>query len=215
MGYQVYSKPYSDWLLPRLKRQARQMTWTPVGKNAEMVAWKDYQPTDFPYPLDVGLERFYTGKTQRYGALLHFGPDPVTANLPGWFERYNARQTIEAGIKEGKQVFQMHHLKVRSAAAIYLQEQFAVFAANSVRWAARWLCQDCLTFCALLQCGVKELVRVAAHTSAVVYFDEQGALLRFTDHSVYAGRSLVIPKGWGVQLALPFANRAVFEVLTT
>ena len=165
MGYQVYSKPYSDWLLPRLKRQARQMTWTPVGKNAEMVAWKDYQPTDFPYPLDVGLERFYTGKTQRYGALLHFGPDPVTANLPGWFERYNARQTIEAGIKEGKQVFQMHHLKVRSAAAISL--------------------------------------------------DEQGALLRFTDHSVYAGRSLVIPKGWGVQLALPFANRAVFEVLTT
>ena len=51
--------------------------------------------------------------------------------------------------------------------------------------------------------------------NTIVALDEQGALLRFTDHSVYAGRSLVIPKGWGVQLALPFANRAVFEVLTT
>jgi len=150
-----------------------------------------------------------------HGTLLHFGPDPVTADLPGWFERYNAHQTIEAGIKEGKQVFQMHHLEVRSAAAIYLQEQFAVFAANFVRWAARWLCRDCLTLCAPLRCGVTELVRVAAHTSAVVHLDEQGVLLRFTDRSVYAGRSLAIPKDWGVQLALPFANRAVLEVFTT
>jgi hypothetical protein len=212
MGYQVYSKPYADWLTPRLKRQAQQMKWSPVGKNAEMIAWKDYQPADFSYPLDVGLERFYTGETRRYGTLVHFGPDPVTDDLPGWFARYNARQTIEAGIKEGKRVFQMHHLKVRSSAAIYLQEQCAVFAANFVRWAARWLCQDCLTLSAPLQCGVKELVCVAAHTSAVVHFDEQGMLLKFTDHSVYAGRSLIIPKDWGLQLPLPFANRAVFEV---
>jgi hypothetical protein len=212
MGYQVYSKPYADWLTPRLKRQARHMKWLPVGRNAEMIAWKNYQPVDFPYPLDVGVERFYTGKVQRYSTLVHFGPDPVTTDLPGWFDRYNARQTIEAGIKEGKQVFQMHHLKVRSATAIYLQEQFAIFAANFVRWAARWLCRDCLTLCAPLRCGVKELVCVAAHTSAVVHLDEQGMLLKFTDRSVYAGRSLMIPKGWEVQLPLPFANRAVFEV---
>jgi hypothetical protein len=31
-------------------------------------------------------------------------------------ERYNARQIIESGIKEGKQVFQMHNLKVSSQA---------------------------------------------------------------------------------------------------
>jgi len=208
MGYQAYTKPYADWLTPRLKQQAQQMKWSRVGNNAEMVAWKDYQPADFPYPLDVGLERFYTGKAQRYGTLVHFGPDPVTTDLPGWFHRYNARQTIEAGIKEGKQVFQMQHLKVRSAPAIYLQEQFAIFAANFVRWAARWLSQDCPTIAQPLQVGVKEIVRVAAHTSAVVHFDEQGVLLRFTDHSVYAGRSIQIPKNWAFQLALPFANNA-------
>ncbi len=212
MGYQVYSKPYADWLTARLKRLATQKKWSRVGKNAEMIAWEDYQPIDFPYPLDIGLERFYTGKVQRYGILVHFGSDPVTDDLPGWFARYNARQTIEAGIKEGKQVFQMHHLKIRSAVAIYLQEQFAIFAANFVRWAALWLCQERSTFLGLDQCGIKELVRVTAHTSAVVSFDEQGQLLRFTDHSVYAGRSIVIPKGWGIQLPLPFANRAVLGV---
>ena len=51
--------------------------------------------------------------------------------------------TIEAGIKEGKGVFQMHHLKVRAAPALWLQEQFAAFAANFVRWAAHWLSTQC------------------------------------------------------------------------
>lgn len=131
MGYEVYTKPYSDWLTPRLKLETHPQTkWTPVGGNAEMIAWKNRQFDDFPYALDVGLERFYTGSTQRFGTLIHFGEDPATTNLPVWFHGYNARQIIEAGIKEGKNVFAMHHLKVRSAPAIFLQEQFAVFAAN-------------------------------------------------------------------------------------
>ena len=36
-------------------------------------------------------------------------------DLDGWFHTYNGRQTIEAGIKEGKNVFQMHHFKVRTS----------------------------------------------------------------------------------------------------
>ena len=52
-------------------------------------------------------------------------------------------QAVEAGVKEGKGVFEMHHLKVRSAPGLYLQEQFAVFAANFVRWAAHWLATQC------------------------------------------------------------------------
>jgi hypothetical protein len=45
----------------------------------------------------------------------------VTTDLPGWFQRYNARQWIEAGIDESKNIFALHHLKVRSAPAIFLQ----------------------------------------------------------------------------------------------
>ncbi|MFN2217078.1 MAG: hypothetical protein ACK2UA_00610, partial [Anaerolineae bacterium] len=187
MGYEVYTKPYADWLTPRLKRQATgRSDWMQVGKNAEMIAWKAATLYDFPYPLDVALERFWVGDKQTHATLLHFGTDPVTTDLPAWFRRYNARQTIEAGIKEGKGVFEMHHLKVRSAPGLYLQEQFAVFAANFVRWAAHWLATQCPQLPAgwrtTAQPKVKEQVKVGAHTSAWVNWQEQGCLLKFTDH---------------------------------
>jgi hypothetical protein len=122
MGYETYTKPYGDWLTPRLKqRLTPQTAWTRVSGNAEIVVWKAEHFPDFPYPIDVALERFYIGSTQRYGTLIHFGQDVLTTNLPGWFQHYNARQLIEAGIKEGKSVFALHHLKVHSAPAIYLQ----------------------------------------------------------------------------------------------
>jgi hypothetical protein len=215
MGYEVYTKPYADWLTPRLKRKAAgRSDWTRVGKNAEMVAWKATTFRDFPYSLDVALERFWVGDKQKYATLLHFGTDPVTADLPAWFNRYNARQTIEAGIKEGKGVFEMHHLKVRSTPALYLQEEFAVFAANFVRWAAHWLATQCPQLPAgwqdTTQPKVKEQVKVGAHTSAWVSWQEQGCLLRFTDRSVFAGRSLKLERRWAVQLPLPFAESSCF-----
>jgi len=213
LGYEVYTKPYSEWLLARLKCQVNAQTvWTQVGGNAEMITWEGRQLKDFPYPLDIALQRFQTGDTQRYSALIHFGDDLVTSDLSGWFHCYNARQTIEAGIKEGKQVFQMHHLKVRSQSALYLQEQFAVFAANFVRWAAHWLATQCPQLPNGWQLSerpnVKEQVQVGAHTSAWVSWQEQGCLLRFTDHSVFAGRSLQVKNVWACQLALPFREKA-------
>jgi hypothetical protein len=215
MGYEIYTKPYSDWLTPRLKKRVIPQTiWTRVGGNAEMIVWKAERFSDFPYPIDVALERFYTGQTQRHGTLIHFGLTPVTTDLPGWFRRYNARQLIEAGIKEGKNVFAMHHLKVRSAPAIFLQEHFAVFAANFVRWAARWLTQQCPQIPSgwqnTAQPKVKEQVKVAAHTSAWVNWQDQGCLLMFTDHSLFAGQSLTVKKHWAVQLPLPFSQNAHF-----
>jgi hypothetical protein len=215
MGYEVYTKPYSDWLTPRLKRWADgRRDWTQVGKNAEMIAWNAATLHDFPYTLDLALERFWVGDTKKHATLVHFGSDPVTTNLPEWFERYNAHQTIEAGIKEGKGAFEMHRLKVRSAPGLYLQEQFAAFAANFVRWAARWLAMQCLHLASgwqdTTQPKVKEQVKVAAHTSAWVSWQEQGCLLRFTDHSVFAGRSLELERHWAVQLPLPFSESSHF-----
>jgi len=208
MGYEVYTKPYSDWLTPRLKRWAGgRRDWTRVGKNAEMIAWKAATLHDFPYPLDVALEHFWVGGSQKHATLVHFGGDPVTSSLSEWFERYNARQTIEAG-KEGKGVFEMHHLKVRSAPGLYLQEQLAAFAANFVRWAAHWLATQCPQLPAgwqdTTQPKVKEQVKVGAHTSAWVHWQEQGCLSKFTDASVSAGRSLELERQWAVQLPLPF-----------
>jgi len=215
MGYEIYSKPHGNWLTPRLKNWMNEQThWQRVGKNAEMVAWAAKDIPDFPYPLDIALERFQTGQQTQFGGLIHFGVDPVTANLETWFERYNQRQTLEAGNKEEKLVFEMHHLKVRSRSGILLQDLFVAFLANFVRWATLWLLEDCANAPeGWLDPGhphVKEQVKVGARSMAWVSWYEQGCLLRFEDHSVFAARSLKVNKQWFFQLVLPFAKSSYF-----
>jgi hypothetical protein len=199
MGYEVYTKPHSHQVVRHLKGMVGQQTrWTRVGANAEMLAWSHLQLKRSPYPLDVALERFHTGKTLKHSALLHFGADPVTQNLPAWFDHYNARQTIEAGIKEGKQVFYLHRIKVRSEPAIYLQEAFVIFAANFIRWASHWLADHALALENTLDVsalGLKKQVHVAAHVSAEVIRDSDGWLLKFSEHSLFAGKVLKLPGG--------------------
>lgn len=198
MGYEVYTKPHSHRVVAYLCQQVNDQTaWERVGANAEMTACA-LQLKGCPYPLDVALERFYTGKTLKHSALLHFGSDPVTQNLPAWFEHYNGRQTIEAGIKENKQVFYLHRIKVRSEPAIYLQECFVVFAANFIRWASHWLVGQALPGDNALhvgKLGIKHQVQVAAHVSAQVIQNSAGRLLRFSEHSAFAGKVLRLSDG--------------------
>ncbi len=202
MGYEVYTKPYSHQVTTALKKEADHVSWVRVGHNAEMAAWTDRSVATCPYPLDVALERFFTGSTLKYSTLLHYGDRPVTTDLPGWFQDYNARQTIEAGIKEGKSVFRMSHFKVRSAAGLFLQEHFAAFAANFVRWAAHWLSTQGTSLPTDTLASVKAMVQVAAHTSAWVFWQSEGCLLRFTDHSIFAGLSFQA-RQYAFQLPLP------------
>ena len=197
MGYEVYVKLHNHKITEMLRQKNSPDTvWTRVGDNAEMLAWSGLELQHCPYPLDVALERFYTGKTQKHSALAHFGDTPVTANLPAWFNRYNARQTIEAGIKETKQVFYLNRLKVRSEPAIYLQEAMTIFAANFIRWATAWIEQHALpsgNSLPLSQMGVKKQVQVAANTSATVIHHSGGMLLTFSPASAFAGKSLFFP----------------------
>jgi hypothetical protein len=199
MGYEVYTKPHNHQVMRHLKRMVtEQPPWTRVGANAEMLAWRDLQLKHCPYPVDVALERFHTGKTLKHSALLHFGADPVTQDLPAWFAHYNRRQIIEAGIKEGKQVFYLHHIKVRSEPAIYLQECLVIFAANFIRWASHWLAEHALPATNSLDVstlGVKKQVHVAAHASAQLIRDSEGWLLKFSEHSAFAGKVLKLPSG--------------------
>ena len=215
MGYEVYSKASNHQTARALRRRAASgSSWLRVGKNAEMVAWENAALSHCPYPVDLALERFHTGGKVKHAVLLHHGHEPVTADLKGWFHFYNGRQTIEAGIKEGKSVFQMHHLKVRSPAGLVIQEEFTVFAANFVRWAAAWLCQTCPEAPAPFnqtRPNVKQLVRVAANTSAWVIWEPEGCLLRFTELSAFAGVELRIGDTNPFQLALPLFRSCVFS----
>jgi hypothetical protein len=205
MGYEVYTKAHNHRVVTFLKGQTQLETlWTRVGANAEMTAWQGLSFKHCPYPLDVGLERFYTGQKLKHSALLHFGHDPVTENLAQWFKHYNGRQTIEAGIKEGKRVFYLHRIKVRSEPAIYLQECAVIFAANFIRWATHWLshhAEPTANHLDVSKVGVKRQVQVGAHVSAQVVQDSRGKLLKFSEHSVFAGKVLKLR---GCDYARPF-----------
>jgi len=206
MGYDIYTKARSSQVQETLLLSLPpEHVGQQVGRNATMTAWADVTGDDyFVYPVNVALARYQTGKTVRHSVLIHYGDDHVTKDLKGWFHMYNGRQTIEAGIKEGKNVFQMHHLKVRSGPALFLQEQFACFAANFVRFAAHWLIQQQVESPGLELTSVKHMVQVCAHTSAWVLRQGNLWLLTFAEQSLYAGRSLRFGFG-SIQLPLPLA----------
>lgn len=207
MGYDLYTKSRSTKLRQQLSDSVTSETeWQRVGGNAFLTAWSSTTVEGLlTYPMNVALAHYQTGEKQRRSVLLHYGATDVTQDLCGWFHRYNGRQSIEAGIKEGKAVFQMHHLKVRSRPGLVLQEIFATFAANFVRCAAHWLNQQPGCSTAFETGSVKHLVQVSAHTSAFVRTDGDVWLLTFTEQSFYAGHSLYLGDG-PVQLPLPIAT---------
>lgn len=206
MGYDIDTKARSTGVRDRLIAALTPETaWQRVGRNASLTAWaKTTADGYFTYPVDLALARYQTGKTVRHSVLVHYGEDDSVTDLDGWFHRYNGRQTIEAGIKEGKNVFQMHHLKVRSPQALLLQEHFACFAANFVRFAAHWLSEQQQVHQPPFNThSVKQMVQVCAHTSAWVERLGDVWLLTFTEQSLFAGYSLQVGIG-AIQLPLPF-----------
>ena len=205
--------------------------WERVGGNATLTAWSETTVDDyFLYPVNVALAQYQMGERNKHAVFVHYGDEDTTQNLDGWFHTYNGRQTIEAGIKEGKNVFQMHHLKVRSAPALLLQEHFASFAANFVRFAALWIAEQQVELAPVNTtpvkqvelapvnmasvkqvksapiniASVKHMVQVCAHTSAWVMRQGDVWLLTFTEQSLYAGYSLRFGTG-PVQLPLPLS----------
>ena len=203
MGYFVYSKAHNAQVAAGLMNKLKpETTWVRVGKNAEMTAWGEYHIANCPYPLTVALERFHTPDGLKHSALTAYRDDGQCLTLPAWFDFYNGRQTIEAGIKETNVVFKMHPLKMRSRGGIALQEQFSLFAANFVRWAAVWLrqrvCHSTRRFDDTLT-RVKAMVRVAANTSAWVVEEDESLLVKFDETGAYPEVELRLAGTWRVR----------------
>ena len=200
MGYTVYTKAHNAQVTASLLKQLTpESKWRRVGKNAEMIAFGERYITNCPYPLTVALERFHTPQGLKHSALIAYRDDGQCLTVSAWFDFYNARQIIEAGVKETNVVFKMHPLKMRSKGGIALQEQFALFAANFVRWTAVWLRQrvchttprfdDALT-------RVKAMVRVVANTSAWVVAEGDSLLVRFDETGAYPEVELRLNGAW-------------------
>ena len=200
MGYIFYTKAYNAQVAAKLRTKVKSGThWTRVGKNAEMTAWHEQYINHCPYPLTMALEQFHTPNDLKHSALIVYRDDSQHLTLPAWFDFYNGRQTIEAGIKETNVVFKMHPLKMRSQGGIALQEQFSLFAANFVRWATVWLRERVSSSSrrfdeALMR--VKAMVRVAANTSAWVVGHNADLLVRFAETGAYPGVELRLAGSW-------------------
>ena len=212
MGYDIYTKARTSKVQDSLSALLTpETTWYKVGANASLTAWSNTTVNDaFIYPLNVALARYRTGDSHKHAVLLHYGTEDVLLDLDAWFHRYNARQTIEAGIKEGKNVFQMHHLKVRSPHALVLQEQFACFAANFIRFATHALAHRQPSASPILTASVKHLVQVCAHASAWVLRQGDVWLITFAAQTLYAGLSLRFGSG-PLQLPLPLFHDIHFS----
>lgn len=203
MGYMVYTKAHNAQVTASLCNKLDPATsWTPVGKNADMIACGQHHITNCPYPLTLALERFHTPTGLKHSTLIAYRDDGQALTLPAWFDFYNARQLIEAGIKETNVVFKMHPLKMRSPGGIALQEQFALFAANFVRWAADWLRQRVSLSTPRFDVAlgrVKTMVRIAANTSAWVIGKEDYLLLKFDGTGAYPEVELRLAGTWRVR----------------
>ena len=208
MGYVILTKAHHSQTTDSLRRRlSAQIGWTRVGYNADAIAMGTYQPHDCPYPLQAMLVRYHLPGKSRYTTLLYYDETPPPA-LPDWFKQYNGRQILEAGIKEEKGVFTLKHHLVRSPIGMQLQEQFALFGANFVRWAAAWV-KDCLTqttpaFLTALD-QVKTLVRVVAHTRAHWVRNGCGNILSF-ETGPFAGTIVCLAGLVALQLVLPLFN---------
>lgn len=214
LGYTVLTKAHHGSSTDCLRRTLPAQThWSRVGQNAEAVAMGAYPQNDCPYPLQAMLVRYHLPEKIGYTTLFYYGDSPPPA-LKEWFDGYNARQTIEAGIKEQKGVFTLKRHLVRSPIGMQLQEQFALFGANFSRWAAAWV-KDLLSqanpyFLTALD-QVKTLVRVVSRTRARWVRNALGNTLILDEQGPFAGTVICLAGLVAVQLPLRLFNFLPFE----
>ena len=114
---------------------------------------------------------------------------------------------MEAGSKEQKEVFTLRRPLVRSRFGLQVQEEFSVFAANFVRWAAQWAREQAIapatTRLQQALTEMKTLVRVVGQTRARLIQRGGGCALVFDAAGPFAGSVLVFAGQVAYQEVLP------------
>ena len=212
-GYGVVTKAHSGHTTTRLRRKVRlDAVWSVVGGNADAVRLGPQQLNDCPYAVEVLLVRYQVPVGERWTALLYYDETPPPECLGLWFRLYNGRQIMEAGIKEQKEVFTMRRPLVRSRFGLQVQEEFSVFAANFVRWAAQWaregIVQQASPRLQQAFMETKTLVRVVGRTRARLVQMAGGCALVFDVEGPFAGSVLIFAGQVVYQEVLPLFRSA-------
>jgi hypothetical protein len=200
-GYDFVVRAHNYHVAQRCKGEEG-FCWDKVSKNGFIAESRQTSLTSYPYSLRIFACRQWWGEQQpeRWSALLvspELSPQDWPARRVGTF--YNGRQIAEAGIKESKGIFASRHLPTRHQAGIALYQEVVLAVQNLVRWFQQWV----LPRSSLAATGIKELVRRAANSRALVQRRGRALVLHFAADSSWPDHTLTVPADLTYQLCLP------------
>jgi hypothetical protein len=205
-GYSVVARVHARKVAASLQKEEG-LHWEKLSKNLFVAEGKRNILGACPYPLRLFLCRQRRGEKHpdRFSALLTT-PDleakPWPVRRVGVF--YNARQVMEAGIKESKGVFASRHLPTRHQAGLELYEKMVLFAQNLIRWFRRKFVGSTV----LAAASVKELVRIGANSRAIITVRDGAASLSFVADSPWQAITIPLRAQLSYQLWFPFLEDA-------
>jgi len=205
LGYDFLLKGYSPHTARVLAKDVAENEWirfNPIVSVAELGIIK---LPGSPYPVRVVLGRTKTPRVQgfQYFHLVTTVPERIK-NTPGLVKLYNARQTIEAFIKTGKNVLNLKHFRVRNFYGIQFTLVLGLLAHNFMSWARRVI----FAGTPLARMGIREFVEQAMRVPARLKpLEINMPITLFPETSVYA-QALVraTEKKSSNQMFLPFTN---------
>ncbi len=203
-GYDFVVRAHNHRVAQRCRTEDG-LRWEQVSKNGFIAQSSQTTLTNYPYPVRIFACRQWWGdeKPERWSALLvnrELEETDWPTRRVGTF--YNGRQIAEAGIKEGKGILASRHLPTRHEAGIALYQELVLAAQNLLRW-FQW---QVLRRSALATTGVKDLVRRAANSRALVQFRGRAIVLHFASDSSWSGHTLALPADLTYQLCLPLLD---------
>jgi len=200
-GYDFVVRAHNHHVAQRCRAEEG-LCWEHVSKNGFIAQSRQTTLTSYPYPVRIFACRQWWGDTkpEHWSALLvnqELEEQEWPTRRVGTF--YNGRQIAEAGIKEAKGIFASRHLPTRHAAGIALYQELVLAAQNLLRWFQ----QRVLRRSSLAATGIKELVRRAANSPALVQVRARAIVLHFTADSSWPDHILALPTDLTYQLCLP------------
>lgn len=213
LGYDFLLKGYSPHTARNLAQGIAEKEWVPFNSATSVAELGAIRLPDCQYPLRTVLGRSKIPRPYQYFHLVTTIPEKVKDPV-GLLKFYNARQTIEAFIKTGKNVLNLKHFRVRNFYGIQFTLMLGLLAHNFMNWARR----DIFAGTPLARMGIREFVEQAMRVPARAELLEMDTFITlFPETSLYA-QALVqaIERKSSVQLALPFTepgrNNRVFSL---
>jgi len=205
LGYDFLFKGFSPHTARVLAKEVLENQWIRFNPAVSVAELGIIKLPGCPYPVRVILGRTKTAKPQvfQYFHLITTVPERLKDPI-GLLKLYNARQTIEAFIKTGKNVLNLKHFRVRNFYGIQFTLALGLLAHNFMNWARR----EIFAGTPLARIGIREFVEQAMRVPArlkPLEIDMPATL--FPETSVYAQALIrATEKKLSAQMLLPFVN---------